>query len=159
MEETIEIEAGERVLFIINDNVIQGLTRFQKYGFLLSKQYKKELQKLKTKYPTLDFYDDWRPHNYGPYSDQLAKDIQTCIENKILIEKEVDKGKNYNQYMLSLKGRKKWRQLFRKTTDEMIGINDRVRHLQLMNLIEMLRQIYSSYPEFTVNSKIKDSLK
>lgn len=157
-EDIIQLQPEERVLFIINDNVIDGSTRFQKYGFLLFKQYQKELTRLQSDYSNFKFYDDWVAHNFGPYSKRLAQDIQTCVANNILDEKIIDKGKNYNKYMLSLKGRIKWRKFFRNTTDEMIKINDKIRNLQFINLTEMLRQIYDAYPEFTVNSKIKDSL-
>ena len=58
----ITLRTEERVLFIINDNVINGSTRFQKYGFLLFKQYQKELQSY---YRDFKFYDDWIPHNLG----------------------------------------------------------------------------------------------
>lgn len=154
----IQLQPEERILFIINDNVIQGSTRFQKYGFLLYKQYEKELTKLQSDYSDFKFYDDWIPHHFGPYSKQLTQDIQTCVTNNILDEKIIDKEKNFNLYMLSLKGRIKWRKLFRNTTDEMIKFNDKIRNLQIMNLTEMLRQIYDAYPKFTVNSKIRDSL-
>ncbi len=155
---TIVLKSEERVLFIINDNIIRGSTRFQKYGFLLFKQYQKELTKLKKTYPTFNFYDDWIPHHFGPYSKQLNQDIDECITDEILAKKIIDKERNYNQYTLTLKGRTKWRKLFYNTTDEMMKINDKIRQLQTMNFIEMLKQIYEAYPKYTVNSTIKNSL-
>ena len=155
---TIELKPQQRILFIINDNIVQGSTRFQKYGFLLFKQYQKELTKLKTNYPTFNFYDDWKPHHFGPYSEQLRQDIISCINDGILDKKIIVGKKEYKQYMLTLKGRVLWRKLFSKTTDEMIKINDKIRYLQTMNLMEILKQIYDAYPSYTINSRIRDSL-
>lgn len=156
-QDNLILKSEDRVLFIINDNTIHGDTRFQKYGFLLYKQYSNELKKLKNNFPEFNFYDDWEPYHYGPYSKQLNKDIKICIEDKILIDVKMD-GTTYSQYKLTLKGRKKWRSIFNTATDEIIGINNKIRNLQGIKFIELLRQVYNAYPEYTIKSRIKDTL-
>lgn len=138
----------ERLLFIINDNVIDGTTRFQKYGFLLFKQYQKELAELKISYPDFNFYNDWKSYCFGPYSEELDHDIQSCVKNGILEEYVMEGKTNYKVYQLTLKGRVKWCKIFWNTTDEVIKINDKIRHLQHIKLIELLKQIHEKYPKF-----------
>ncbi len=155
----LTLNPEDRVLFIINDNVIQGATRFQKYGFVIFKQYQKELAELNLSYNrSFNFYEDWKPHRFGPYSEQLTQDIKNCVTNGILDEKMIDKDRGFKQYFLTLKGRIKWRKIFFNTTDEVIKINNKIRYLQTMKLVELLRQVYDAYPKYTTKSRIKDSL-
>ena len=158
MSDSPEIKSEDRVLLIINDNTIAGDTRFQKYGFLLYKQYVRELAKLGRSQPNLIFYDDWKSHYYGPYSEKLDKDIKSNVEMGML--KAIPSGvkKNYNRYELTVKGRKKWRILLNNSPNEIISINDKIRNLQTTKLIELMRQIYNAYPEYTTKSLIKNDL-
>ena len=147
----------DRVLFVIHDNEISGSTKFQKYGFLLWKQYQKELEKIASVHERLAFYDDWRPHYYGPFSEGLQKDIAVCIKSGLL-HKSKGRGLKLEVYRLTLKGRVRWRKFF---TDgeyhgEMKKIEDKIRNLQNIRYYTLLRQIYKEYPSYAKNSKIKD---
>ena len=152
------MKSEERVLFIVGDTVIHGNTRFQKYGFLLFKQFDKELKKLKNNCDMdQNYYDDWKPHYYGPFSKQLETDIDKCVNDEILI-KTHDEERNCDRYELTLKSRQKWRKIFEKCPNELITINDKIRYLQTMSLHNLLEQIYDAYPKYIVNSLIKDSI-
>ncbi len=156
--EKMDIASEERILFIIHDNVIHGSTRFQKYGFLLHKQCQSELDKLKKAYPNLDFYEDWKPHFYGPYSEQLKSDIEKCVAAKILRKDNAGEGMKYDLYGLTLIGRKKWREILNNTPYEIIKINNKIRGLQMTKTVDVLRQVYRAYPKYTTKSLIKDSM-
>ena len=151
----MQLQLGEHVLFIINDNVIHGSTRFQKYGFLLFKQYQRELKELQFDYSNFEFYDDWVPHNFGPYSKKLQDDLDVCAENKIITKIQINRTQ---QYALTLKGRVRWRELLAISHDEVKKINEKVNILQTFSLFSLLKSIYDAYPEYAVKSKIKDQL-
>ncbi len=159
--EVMKIGPEERVLFIINDNAIWGSTRFQKYGFLLAKQYQREIEMLELTNSGFEFYNDWGPHYFGPFSRQLERDIETCINKKILKKTFVDKTpggeRDINIYQLTVAGRKRWRDIFYEN-DCMKKLDDKIKHLQKMSSVTLLRLVYNAYPEFTTNSTIKNSL-
>ena len=119
------LKLEERVLFIINDNTIHGSIRFQKYGFLLHKQYQRELLELGLSYDGFTFYEDWKPYHYGPYSEQLQKDITDCIDNNLVNKIPPNTNVRYNSYKLTLKGRVRWREFLKHTPDEIKRINNK----------------------------------
>ncbi len=59
---------------------IKGSTRIQKYGFLASQLYSKELV-------ALNFYDDWVAYTYGPHSMDLVQDLRKGVEDNYIDEK------------------------------------------------------------------------
>ena len=161
MSTELELKPEDRLLFIINDNMIYGSTRFQKYGFLLFKQYEKELKELGIAFSNFNFYADWKAHYYGPYSKELEKDIENTISSKLLIKSEhkVDGSEKIAHiYSLTLRGRARWRKLFNKVPEEIIEINKKIQNLQNKNFYTLLKEIYDVYPEYTTKSIIKDDL-
>ncbi len=151
------LQPEERVLFIINDNAVHGATRLQKYGFLLHKQYRKELSELAIEY-MVPFYDDWKAYHYGPFSRQLEADIEKCVDAG-LIKKDAGSGNHkYDIYSLTTKGRVKWRRLLAEKTSEIGDLHEKIRLLQAENLRTLLTKIYNAYPEYIVNSRIRDEI-
>ena len=154
----MEIILEDRVLLIMQDNAIHGTTILQKYGFILSKQYERELAEIKLCYKKLDFYNDWKPYYYGPYSKSLSGDLTKCEENKTIRVFDLFKhGRKMKMYSLTIKGRQKWRGLF-KEMPEMAKIDQKIKKLQKIPYYELIRRVYNAYPEFTTESKIKYSL-
>lgn len=149
------LDPEDRVLFIINDMTIMGNTRFQKYGFLLHKQYPDVLERLQPSHKGFAFYKDWKPHYFGPYSQDLKDDIDANIKKGFI--KSVDLG-NTTQYMLTLKGRARWREMFSAYSKDMDKIIGKIRHMQTTPLYELLRLIYTNYRDYAVRSKIADKV-
>lgn len=149
----IILNPEDRILFIINDKIILDSTRFQKYGFLLLKGNAKELTELKISYPNFNFYDDWKPHLFGPYSEQLQQDIQTCIEKKLLSKMLINRTHNYS---LTLLGRVRWRKFFETSRDEIMKIDKKISKLQKTSLYGLLRLIYDAYPEYDITRQIEN---
>ena len=56
------------------------------YGFLLAKQYKKELGRIAKDTPALAFYDDWEPLWFGPFSSGLTHDIADCVKRGTILK-------------------------------------------------------------------------
>ncbi len=160
-EDTFEFSTSDRALMVISDATLYGTTRLQKYGFLLTQQYKKEMNVIAEAEPKLKFYDDWEPLWFGPFSKSLADDIDICMDNSLIYREAVKLSQDSFRYGLTLKGRVRWRVMLRKFNNEMTAIHKKVMNLQKMRLGRLLENIYSAYPEYTVNStilkKIQDS--
>ena len=155
----IQLRPEDRVLLVINDNTIFGSTRFQKYGFLLFKQCEKELDKLKDNFVGLKLYDDWAPHHYGPYSKHLDEDIVKAIQSRLLCVSNPSKGiTSVDTYSLTIRGHARWRELFNHASQEMKKINEKIKVLQKKNLYVLLKYVYTAYPDYATNNKIKDIL-
>ena len=155
---TLAIKELDRPLYIINDTTIRGTTRLQKYGFLLAKQYAPEMRNLAEKYE-IEFYSDWEPHQFGPYSKNLADDVKKCISQG-LIQRTIDSTSSKNNvyiYNLTIHGRLRWRELFLRIR-EISHFAVKVRSMQDYGYYTLIDNIYTAYPEFAVNSKIKDQI-
>ena len=131
----------------------------QKYGFLLHKQYKREMVILKNKWG-IEFYSDWVPYYYGPYSKNLADDLKKCITNKMITKIDVptiDSDKKVVIYNLTIKGRVRWRKLF-MNVPEISHFIEKTRHMQKIPYYALLSQIYTAYPNFATKSKIRNDV-
>ena len=83
-----QFRSADRALIVISDATIHGSTRLQKYGFLLYKQYGKELSKISGNESALKFYEDWKAFWYGPFSKSLMEDIDECVTRNLCIKKK-----------------------------------------------------------------------
>ena len=154
----MELENTDRALMIVSDATIHGTTRLQKYGFLLHKQYGQELSAILRSNPDVGFYGDWKPFWFGPFSESLSKDIQACVEAGLIYKELVDPARNSYRYSLTVRGRRRWRQLLSEFTSEITAIHEKVANLQGVRLERLLQRIYDAYPEYTKQSTIKDRL-
>lgn len=151
-----KFEPADRALVTMSDFEIHGSTRLQKYGFLLSEQYKKELSSLASNCPGLEFYDDWAALWYGPFSRDLQKDVETCVSGGLISKTLVDPGLGSHRYAPTIKGRARWRKILAASGKEIGDIHEKVSNLQSMRLEQLLEGIYHAYPEYTKHSVIKD---
>lgn len=147
---------SDRALMVVSDAMVHGSTRMQKYGFLLAKQYKKETDRISKTAPSLEFYDDWEPLWFGPFSRSLAKDIDTCVKNSLIRKEPLRMSPDSYRYSFTIQGRAQWRNMVDKFRGDMTAIRKKVAHLQRVSLESLLEGIYIAYPEYTVKSVIKD---
>lgn len=150
-----QFESADRALVIISDAEIHGSTRLQKYGFLLSRQYKKELSSLASNCPGLKFYDDWEPLWYGPFSRSLQKDVETCVSGGLISKTLTDPGLGSYRYAPTLRGRVRWRKILDASGKEIRDIHEKASNLQSMRLERLLEEIYHAYPEYTKHGTIR----
>ena len=153
---SISFLPSDRALMVVSDITVRGATRIQKYGFLLAKQYKKETANISKTEPSLVFYNDWEPLWFGPFSKSLAKDIDDCVERGLIHKEPVSTSPDSYRFSLTIKGRKRWRDMLSMFTSDMTAIYEKVAHLQKVGLGNLLEGIYSSYPDYTVRSVIRD---
>ena len=151
-----QFDPTDRALVIVSDVEIYGSTRLQKYGFLLFKQYQKELAKMAANCPGLEFYADWEPLWYGPFSRNLQNDIETCVSENLIVKTLADPGLGSYRYAPTLKGRVRWRKILSTSEVEIKAIREKVSNLQSMRLERLLEGIYHAYPEYTKHSTIMD---
>lgn len=152
----LQIVPADRALMVLSDFTIHGSTRLQKYGFLLSKQYAYELSSISSKESKLQFYDDWEPLWYGPFSSDLEEDINKCAENKFVYKEPIDLRLNSYMYSFTLRGRMRWRKIHANFQNEMNSIHEKIENLQKIQLERLLERIYAAYPDYTRRSTIRD---
>lgn len=156
MEGASQFNPADRALVVISDVEIHGSTRLQKYGFLLSQQYKKEMSKLAANCPGLEFYDDWEPLWYGPFSRRLQADVSACVSGGLITKTLADPGLGSYRYAPTVRGRARWRKILDASGREITAIREKVDNLQSMRLERLLEGIYHAYPEYAKHSTIKD---
>ena len=150
---------NDRPLLIINDFTIAGSTRFQKYGFLLHKEYGAYIISLSERC-NIKFYDDWKPYHFGPFSKSLKEDLKECVDTRVIQTINVstgNEGRMMTTYSLTPKGRTKWVEIWDKVP-EIPSIVKQIQSLQKIPYYILLGQIYRAYPEFTTKSKIRDEV-
>lgn len=141
----------DRVILLVNDMTIKGNTRVQKYGFLASQLFSKELS-------DLNFYDDWEPYSYGPHSQQLSYDLRECVKQN-LIDEQVETTINERRmhiYSLKIRGRAILQKLTARHGETIKTLYDKFSELNRKSMNSILKDIYEAYPAYTVNSEIKD---
>lgn len=147
-------EQFDRVIVLINDLTIGGNTRIQKYAFLVHQLYDKELE------PNLKFYNDWIAYRYGPFSKELELDLKTCVENKLVARTEtpVSSGREFTNYSLTMKGRMRMRKLSENNSKMVKKLYEKFTLLNKKSTATILKDIYLAYPQFTINSEIRDQV-
>ena len=146
----------DRALLIVGDTTIHGSTRLQKYGFLLSKQFERELANISFTEKDMAFYDDWKPLWYGPFSKSLQEDIDECVEKGLVYKELINLSLNSYRYSLTVKGRVRWRVVYAKFQNDMKAIHEKIMSLQKVRLERLLEGIYTAYPDYTKRSTIRD---
>lgn len=140
----------ERVVVLVNSLTVHGRTRLQKYGFLASQLYRDDLERL-------DFYQDWEPHHYGPYSRTLDQDVRQCIKDGILDESSeaASDGNMYYVYALRPKGHAMLRKLTLDYESLIKSLHAKFTDFNKKPWPSLLKDIYEAYPKYTTNSLIK----
>ncbi len=108
----------------------------------------------------MNFYSDWKSHYYGPYSEELAKDMDECIEQRLIDRYETVgvRGHEIQKYTLTMKGRKRLRELWDHYNKLLKNIYELTGNLRQKPLMVILKEIYLAYPEYTTKSEIKDQV-
>lgn len=143
----------ERLVVLVNELTVRGRLRLQKYGFIAAHLCRDDLL-------DLDFYHDWEPYHYGPYSRDLAEDVRFCVDANILDEAQQTTPDGHTIYVYALKpeGRKILRTLVRDNGSVIKELYDKLARLNKRNLQDLLRDAYNAYPKYTTNSLIKNGL-
>lgn len=126
---------------------VEGSTRLQKYGLLVSKKIgQKE-----------EFFDDWQPYKFGVFSKSLAKTTSVLVgDGYVTADKVVNSyGKDTLRYRITDKGRNEIQDIIREKKDTVDEICRIPQYYFDKSLKEVLADVYTLYPEYTTNSTIK----
>lgn len=102
---------------------------------------------------------NFEPHKYGPFSKELYGDIDELVENGF-IEKtsETTSGGNEKEVFTITDEGKKMLDWLRYKYDEGVSseeIQDIVANYNKMPLLQLIKRVYSEYPEMAVNSELE----
>lgn len=141
-----KLTAKDFILLLLNsDNQkpIKGNLFFQKEMFLIVEEV----------YPQLQEELQFKAYDYGPYSQVLVNILKELC-NDFLVNFEYSNG---NSYSITKQG-----QDYLKKIKFPPGIEKKVNNLKRgsnkLGYKGLLRYVYFTYPDFTVNSKIKDEV-
>ncbi len=128
---------------------VEGSTRLQKLAFLAN-QMIPELARF-------DFYSDWKPSKYGPFSPTLAEDVDGLESRKLLDKEQVEfaETSRLDRYSATPEGKTLASQ-FESTMPDIT--NQLQKHIiskyAAMPLMDLLHAVYYQFPEYTVESRI-----
>ncbi|HEV2119427.1 MAG TPA: hypothetical protein VGS11_04905 [Candidatus Bathyarchaeia archaeon] len=130
---------------------IEGKTRLQKIAFLIQKEHKDILNQ--------GFYGDWAPSKYGPFSANLANDLEAGIETGFIVSGMVPNEYGYKvaRFALSDSGKTRLAIFMQdaKVKGWIMRITPMVTRYAKEPLTSVLHDVYYSSPEYTTLSGIK----
>lgn len=138
--------------YVGGEEPVDGRTRLQKIVFVAQQQL------IESGVFHEDQLYEFFAYDYGPFSKELAEDIDQMLEADLLDEEEVE----YNEegdvkylYEVNSDGRKVVEQEL--DTAETDAVLETVRHLKLryneeLSLPEVIDEVYAEYPEYAENS-------
>jgi hypothetical protein len=116
--------------------------RIQKAMFLLTRRGNPDWREL----------FKYRPYNWGPYSSQLAADMDSLVRQG-LVEVEEVRGNQYPRYRTTAAGEARvatiWPALQGPERDFLRSVRSYVTG---RSFTQLLREVYAEYPEFAVAS-------
>ena len=128
---------------------MDGSTRLQKLAFLAS-QMVPDLAKF-------EFYSDWRPSKYGPFSPTLSEDVEG-LESRELVKKvqvQFSETSTLDQYFLTTAGKTLAVQTEEGSPDLVNSLRKSIiSKYSKAPLMELLHVIYYQYPEYTIESRV-----
>ena len=127
--------------------MLRGKTRLQKFGIL-------------SFYEVLDakeFFDDWRPDNYGGFSPRLAASLGKLERHDYARSDEIITKHGYpvNRYVLTEEGKNLIRDFVERHSSKLEEIKSIISSYFQLSLPLLLKDVYQKYPKLTVNSKIR----
>lgn len=128
---------------------VDGVTRLHKYAFLIANRIKG--------ITNIGFYKDWMPSNYGPFSPQLANDINDAIRSHFLDQTEKTNSYGYKVgVLMPTESSKTFTSDLRTAYPKYINeIHKIVQIYQDKKLMDVLHDVYALYPQFVSQSKIR----
>lgn len=159
-----EIDRRTDVVFILFyfAESIRGVTKLQKLLFLIEQEtgffeeYEEEVA------------FDFAPYKMGPFSDEVYSEIEFLLQLSAIESTPMKQSGGLNQshsrlsnkeFCITSKGEKIASQLVDVLEPEYEEeLQELVEEYNTMDLNELLRYVYTEYPEYTTESEIKDEV-
>lgn len=138
--------------YVGDEEPIDGRTRLQKMVFVVQQELA-ESDDLRE-----DQLYEFFAYDYGPFSKELAEDIDRMIDDGLLDEEDIeydDEGNIKYLYTLESQGRSTVkREIAAREVDEVIETARRIkrRFNEELSLPEVIDEVYAEYPEYAENS-------
>jgi len=138
--------------YVGDENPIEGRTRLQKMVFVIQQELIEsgELRE--------DQLYEFFAYDYGPFSKELAEDIDRMIDDDLLDEDDIEYDDEGNvKYLYTVEDAGK--DLLRSEKDGEVAdeVIDLARHVKRrfnedLSLPEVINEVYEEYPEYAENS-------
>ena len=139
------------LFYSLSDSPIVGRTSLQKQIFLLMMEFAQE-ENIATE--NIGFYG----YKYGPYDDRITDAVDVMIEGS-LISKNGRKNTDKERFILTAESIERAKESFDKLTanqkDKLVELR---KEYQMLGVDGLLNRVYTYYPEYTHNSKIRRSV-
>jgi len=130
-------------------------TRLQKYAFLADNQYSQSQNGGKG----ADLLYRWKPHHYGPYSEDLNLCIGEAVDAKLISVFEIHETNKTPgvAYKLTVRGNAEYRHLLKTMGNVSSSIHDMLEKFQRdSSEHELVKFVYQMHPKYTTKSLIRD---
>ena len=146
------MDGTDRIILLVNQTAVRGRARLQKYGFLACQLYRADLK-------PLGFYSDWEARRYGPYSADLARDLQEAERAGLIrTERRRSGGRAADLYSLGPKGAKRLSFLLRDHGDLVKRLCETLASLNKKSLDRLTDEIRADYPRYARNGRTDRNL-
>lgn len=137
------------ILLVQEAGHVEGVTRLQKYAFLVAHRIKGVTD--------AGFYKDWMPSNYGPFSPSLAGDLTQAVESHFLTQstKTNSYGYKVGVFIPTAESTIVTNDLRERYSKQIKEIHKLVEMYQNKNLMDILHDVYALYPQFATQSVIR----
>ena len=159
-----EIDRRTDVVFILFyfAERVRGVTKLQKLLFLIEQE--------------TEFFEEYSddvafnfaPYKMGPFSDEVYSELEFLLQLSAIESEPLEKSSDPNQsdrglgnskFYITSKGRKIAAQLVKLLEPEYEDeLKELVMEYNSMQLKELLRYVYSEYPDYAVESEIQDEV-
>ena len=136
------------VLLLGSLDSIRSMTRFQKLAFLSDREIFKDAK-----------YADWKPHYYGPFSDDLERDVEHYVGAGLVKSELVDHPASHEPvslHSLTPAGISEFESNFKANEYEIGEMQRRLYKYQFHDTnAELLYYVYKHHEEYTKKSLIR----
>lgn len=140
------------LLYANDSEPIIGRTRLQKLVFLIEMEFQESEGQLPLSPNSYNF----EPYDYGPFSKELYQDIDSLEEQNLVEElrEEYREGEVRYEYNINDKGEEfVENNLSKEETEIVLSLAQEVKdEFNEMDLPDLIKEVYSRYPEYAKNS-------
>jgi len=145
------------LLKVNNNEPIVGITRLEKLMFLIISEVLKDTQ-LNGNYYVFE------PYKYGPFSSGIFDDVQLMEDMGYITREKLNEGQT--KFVITGKGIEKIDDIMHKFPENIRKYLEKIQNeiaiikseKNSISLRKLLSYVYQKYPEFTINSEIKDKI-
>jgi len=98
-----------------------------------------------------EFYT-FRPYNYGPFDSAIYADATTLAAQNLVAVENIP-GQRWSGYAITIHGRERANALSKQISSQALSyLQSLTKWVQSVSFRDLLKAVYSKYPEYAVNS-------